>query len=210
MAKLGSKSTKVEKKVEVTYPYKTEKTEGMLGRGSVTVTGLPMFINDCLLYDGSAEGAEKEYDPFVKYPQEPYTDKDGKTKWAKVAGLVTDEARKEVLDVVIHCFEKLMNHEDVGKEYTENGITLQFPRLNPISGKDNILMGFSVSVESLPVYINRLPVRTRDDGSHWTAYPRRPYNNKDGEKEWAPIAGPGNAEANKVITEALIEAINSK
>lgn len=216
MAKLGTKvktsttTPEVEKKVEVTYPNKAGKSvEGILGYGSVNLVGHPVFINSCLLYDGSPEGAEKEYDPFVKYPQSSYQDENGETKWKNVAGVSTQEARQIVLETVIHCFEKMADGEDVGEEYKENGVTLKYPTLNPISGKENVLMRFSLNVEDLPVYINSLTVRTRPDGTFWTAFPERPYE-KDGEKKWAPIAGPANTETNKTITEALVEAINAK
>lgn len=217
MARLGAKSKevkdKVEKKegvVEVSYPKKAgDKVKNVFGYGSVKVTGFPIFINGCLLFDGSPEGAEKEYSPFIKFPQRPYTDKNNETKWATIAATATAEAKDAILEVVIHCCEKLMEGEGVGDEYTENGITLKFPTLNPIEGKENILMRFSVTTD-LSMYINDLTVRTKEDGSPWVAYPQRPYTNAKGEPDFAPIAGPANSEVNKAITDALVEAINAK
>lgn len=217
MAKLGaklnsSKSTpEVEKKIEVTYSRKDEKsTKGVFGYGSVILEGYPVFVN-CALYDGSPEGAKKEYQAFVQYPNRPYQDKEGNTKWFNIAGIPKEEAeaRQKVLDVVIHCFEKMDNGEDVGEEYTESGITLKYPKLNPSPKKENILMNFSLNVD-LPVKINDLTVRTRPDGTLWTAFPKRPYQDENGETKWAPIAGPANSEVNKAVTDALVEAINAK
>lgn len=209
MAVLGTKKEKevetvaMEPSVKVNYPYKFGDEPGVFGRASVVVEGTPVFINGMVLYDGT-----EEKNPYIKCPRHSYKDKNtGDTKWANSAGPASKETRQAFYDAMVACYTAMAEGQDVGDKFEHEGVTITYPRLNPFNNNERALLSCNVATE-LPIFINRITARTRDDGTHYVNYPQRSYE-KNGERRYVAIAGPSSPDTNKLISEAVIEAISN-
>jgi DNA-binding cell septation regulator SpoVG len=202
MAKLGSSKTLKEEKVvgtvDVKYCRKGGSEDKPVWYAGIQVEGMPVFMNNVLLFDGS-----DDKDPFVAFPNKSY-EKDGKREFTDIAAPASKEARQLIMDVVIEAYQKLDEGELSDTDtYSRDGVEVKYMRANPIPGNERALMRCSLTVECA-AFISDIQARQREDGTVWLAYPQRSYE-VDGERKYSPIAGPGTGDVNKAITAAVSE-----